>query len=101
VCEFPAQRCPLENVLDGDALALVCQVVHDGEDGTEIVRWVAPFNNKPFQYELGRGRQRGYNTRTFCSKEAVIKVQPTDDGPDVERSSNRVELVVSPGDLST
>lgn len=36
----------LENVLNGDALALACQVVRDGEDGTEIIRRVAPCNNK-------------------------------------------------------
>jgi hypothetical protein len=36
----------LEDVLDGDALALACQVVRDGEDGTEIVGRVAPFNSK-------------------------------------------------------
>ena len=36
----------LEDVLDDDMLALACQVVCDGEDGIEIVQWVAPFNNK-------------------------------------------------------
>ena len=35
-----------EDVLDGDAFALACQVVRDGEDGTEIVGRVAPCNNK-------------------------------------------------------
>ena len=91
----------LEDVLDGDALALTCQVVGDGENGTEIVRRVAPFDTRellPFQYELG---ERVGKTRTFCGKEAVVKVEPTDDGPDVKRSSNGVELVVSPGDLSS
>ena len=36
----------LENVLDGDALALACQVVRDGEDGTEIVGRVAPLKTR-------------------------------------------------------
>ena len=36
----------LKDVLDGDALALACQVVRDGEDGTEVVGRVAPFNDK-------------------------------------------------------
>ena len=35
-----------EDVLDGDAFALACQVVRDGEDGTEIVGRVAPCDNK-------------------------------------------------------
>ena len=35
----------LEDVLDGDALALACQVVRDGKDGTEVVGRVAPCNN--------------------------------------------------------
>jgi hypothetical protein len=93
----------LEDVLDGDALALARQVVRDGEDGTEIVRRIAPFNNKRVvSVSVGVGpRGREGNTRTFCSQEAVVKVEPTNDGPDVERSSNRVELVVSPGDLSS
>lgn len=93
----------LEDVLDGDALALACQVVRDGEDGTEIVGRVTPFNNKGVVViSVGVGaRETEGNTRTFCSKEAVVKVEPADDGPDVECSSNRVELVVSPGDLSS
>jgi hypothetical protein len=36
----------LEDVLDSDTLALACQVVRDGEDGTKIVGRVAPFSNK-------------------------------------------------------
>jgi len=32
----------LEDVLDRDVFALACQVVRDGEDGPEIVGWVAP-----------------------------------------------------------
>lgn len=39
------------------------------------------------------------NTRTFCSEETVVKVEPTDDGPDIERSSDWVELVVGPWDF--
>jgi hypothetical protein len=91
----------LEDVLDGDALALACQVVSDGEDGTEIVGRVAPFNNGIVVISVVGAKEAEVNTRTFCSKEAVVKVEPTDDGPDVERPSNRVELVVSPRDLSS
>jgi hypothetical protein len=36
----------LEDVLDGDALALACQVVRDGEDRTEIVGRVAPLTRR-------------------------------------------------------
>jgi hypothetical protein len=36
----------LEDILDGDALALACQMVRDGEDRTEIVGRVAPFNKR-------------------------------------------------------
>ena len=35
----------LGDVLDDDVLTLACQVVCDSEDGTAIVRQVAPFNN--------------------------------------------------------
>jgi hypothetical protein len=91
-----------EDILDGDALALACQVVRDGEDGTEVVRRVAPFNKGIVVISVGVGaKEADGNTRTFCSKEAVVEVEPTDDGPDVERPSNRVELVVSPGDLGS
>ena len=31
-----------QDVLDGDALTLACQVVRDGEDGSEIVGRVPP-----------------------------------------------------------
>ena len=34
----------LEDVLDGDALTLACQVVRDSEDGSEIVGRVSPWN---------------------------------------------------------
>jgi hypothetical protein len=33
---------------------------------------------------------------TFCGEEAVVVVEPADDGADVERSADRVELVVGP-----
>lgn len=32
----------LQDVLDGDALTLACQVIRDGEDGSEIVGRVSP-----------------------------------------------------------
>jgi len=34
---------------------------------------------------------------TFCSKEAVVIVEPTNDGADVERAPDWVKLVVGPG----
>ena len=34
----------LKDVLESDALALACQVVHDSEDSTEFVRRVCTFN---------------------------------------------------------
>jgi hypothetical protein len=95
----------LEDVLDSDVLTLACQMVHNGKDGTEIVGRVAPFNNKGVVISVRVGARETEGTvgdkHTFCSKKAVIKVEPTDDGPDVERSLNQVKLVVSPWDLSS
>ena len=90
----------LQDVLDGDALTLACQVVRDGEDGSEIVGRVPPWNSVVVisVWELGEGDVKS-TARTFCSEEAVIIVEPTDDGPDVERPSYWVELVVGPGDF--
>jgi hypothetical protein len=48
----------LEDVLDGDALALARQVVRDGEDGTEIVGRVAPFNKGIVVISVGVGGER-------------------------------------------
>jgi hypothetical protein len=45
----------LEDVLDGDALALACQVVRDDEDGTEIVRRWPPLTTNHFSMSWGKG----------------------------------------------
>jgi hypothetical protein len=45
----------LEDILDGDALALACQMVRDGEDSTEIVGRVAPFNKGIIVISVGVG----------------------------------------------
>jgi hypothetical protein len=68
-----------EYVVDRKRGTLASEVVGDGEDSTEIVRRVAPFS----------------------SKETVVKVKPTNDSANVERASDRVELVVSSGNLGT
>ena len=95
----------LEDVLDGHALTLACQVVRDGEDSSEIVGRVSPWNNDVcfiFRKEsVGRATVMVKHDVTFGSEEAVVKVEPADDGPDVERSSDWVELVIGPGDLSS
>lgn len=62
----------LEDIADLQWLALTGKVISDGEDGTEVVRGVTP---------LG------------C-QEAVIEVQPTDLGTNVEGTTDRVKLVV-------
>jgi hypothetical protein len=36
----------LEDVLDRDGLAFTRQVVRDGEDGPEVVGWVAPWKER-------------------------------------------------------
>jgi hypothetical protein len=92
----------LENIFDGDAFVLACQVVRDGEDGTEIVGRVAPCDDDTVVISVGvRTRETGGNTRTFCGEEAIVKVQPADDGPNVKRSADRVKLVVGPWDLGS
>ena len=51
----------LKDVLDSDTLALTCQVVRDGKNGTEVVGRVAPFNKAVVVTSAGvwgRGRQR-------------------------------------------
>jgi len=91
----------LEYIFDNDMLALACKVVGDGKNGPEIVGRVAPLYDVN-QFEevarVGTGRQQQH---TFCSKEAIIKVKPSDDCADVESSANRVELVIGPRDLSS
>jgi hypothetical protein len=94
----------LEDVLDRDALALARQVVRDGEDRPEIVGRVAPWKKKKkgnddvillFYFILALRLREGVHV-TFCGEEAVVVVEPADDGADVERSADRVELVVGP-----
>ena len=87
----------LEDVLDGDMLALAREMVCDGENGAQIVGRVAPWNKKVACQLGGWGEERA--ERTFCGKEAIVKVEPTNDGTDVEGSANRIELVVRPRHL--
>jgi hypothetical protein len=91
----------LEDVFDGDMLALACKVVGDGKNGPEIVGRVAPLHDV-IQFEdvarVGAGWQRQH---TFCSEEAIIKVKPSDNCADVESSANRIELIIGPRDLSS
>ncbi len=67
----------LEDIVHGQGLTLTPKVVGDSKNGTEVVRWVTPLS----------------------SKEAVVVVQPTDLGTDVERTPDGIELVVRPGNL--
>jgi hypothetical protein len=78
----------LKDILDLQDLAITeiaaCAVgsrdpVSNGENGTEVVRWVTPLSGQP----------------------AVVEVEPSDHGTDVESTTDGVELVVCTWDLST
>jgi len=96
----------LKDVLDSDVLALTRKMIGDGEDGTKIVGRVAPLNKRLSisRAELGRSDWEigeEWSERTFCGEETVVKVKPTNDGADVEGSTDRVELVIGPRDLGS
>ena len=70
----------LQNVLDGENFAIAnissCLVrsahpVGDREDSSKVVTWVTP----------------------LCGEPAVVKVEPSDHGADVEGTQHRVDLV--------
>lgn len=67
----------LQNVMDGQGLALAGEVVGDCKNGAEVVRRMSP---------LG------------C-KEAIIVVEPPNLGTNVERAADGVELEVRAGNL--
>jgi hypothetical protein len=88
----------LEDILNGDVLALAREMVRDGEDCPQVVGRVAPWNGRHWGNTSGNGGKDPAE-RTFCSEEAVVEVKPTNDGADVEGSTDRVELVVRPRHL--
>ena len=67
----------LEDVAHGQRLALAREVVGDGEDRAEVVRGVSPLGREP----------------------AVVEVEPTDHGANVEGAENGVELVGGTGNF--
>ena len=68
-----------EDLADGEWLPIAGQMVCDGKNGSEIVRWVAPFSRKP----------------------AIVEIKPTNLCTNVECSPNRVDLVVGARDLGS
>lgn len=43
--------------------------------------------------------ERGGQIFTFGGQKAVVEVEPTNDGANVEGATDRIELVISPGHL--
>jgi len=68
-----------KDVMDGEFLTLASEMIGDGEDGTQVVRWVTPFRGE----------------------ETVIEVEPSDHRSNVERAPDGVELIVGSGNSST
>ena len=90
----------LEDILDGDALALAREMVCDGKGCAQVVGRVAPWNKKAAdQSRIMVGEDPA--ERTFCGKEAVVKIEPTNDSANVEGSADGVELVVRPRHLGS
>lgn len=67
----------LENVTDGQGLALTSEVISNSKDGTKVIRGVTP----------------------LCCQEAVVEVQPTDLSTNVEGTTNGIQLVVGSRNL--
>lgn len=67
-----------ENIMDGELLTLTGEMISDGEDGTQVVGWMAP----------------------FCGEETVVEVEPSDHRSNVKRAPDGVEFVISSGDSS-
>ena len=94
---------PVQEITDGEvAFSGSRQVIRNGKDGAEVVRWVSPWaiptsGITSIQSILDRISE----ILTFCSEEAVIEIEPADNGTDVECSTNGVKLVVRPWDFRT
>lgn len=87
----------LEDVADFEWLPLTRKVIGDSQNGSKIVRRMAPYginDELMIQYkELDR--------HTFCGQKAVIEIEPSNDGANVECTTDRIQLVVSSRDLGT
>ena len=68
----------LKDIAHREGLSLTGEVIRHGKDRAQIVGWVAPFGGKP----------------------AVVEVEPSDHGTNVEGAVYGVELVVGAGHLA-
>jgi hypothetical protein len=87
---------PLKDILNGKMLALTSQVIGNCKNGAKVVRGMAPYKREEKVRECIREKRH-----TFFGEKAVIKVEPANDGANVECPSNRVELIVGSGNLGT
>jgi hypothetical protein len=85
-----------DNVFDCERLALTRQMVSDGEDGAEIVGWMTPCVRVSSMCRVDI-----LDDGTLCSQETVVEIEPANDGANVERAADGIELVGSSGDLRT
>ena len=69
----------LEDIMDGQRLALASEMIGDRENGPQVIRRVSPLSRE----------------------EAVVVVEPPDLGADVECTADRVQLVVGTRNLGT
>ena len=69
----------LEDLMDGQRLALASEMIGDRENGPQVIRRVSPLSRE----------------------EAVVVVEPPDLGADVECTADRVQLVIGTRNLGT